>query len=70
MSNFTEEQEFLKITSANLLLFAHQREQSNSLRNISMQIGVSQPNAEAVKRLCAYWESPISKCACFASKNS
>lgn len=48
MSNFSEEQEFLKITAANLLLFAHQREQSNSLRNISMKIGVSQPNAEAV----------------------
>lgn len=40
MSNFNEEQEFLKITASNLLLFAHQREQSNSLRNISMKIGV------------------------------
>lgn len=48
MSNFNEEQEFLKITASNLLLFAHQREQSNSLRNISMKIGVSQTNAEAV----------------------
>jgi hypothetical protein len=48
MDNFTNEQEFLKTTAANLLMFVHQREQSYNLRKISISIGVSNNNAKAV----------------------
>lgn len=48
MDNFSKEQEFLKTTAANLLMFVHQREQSYSLRKISGIIGVSNTNAAAV----------------------
>ena len=48
MDNFITEQEILKTTAANLLLFVHQRQQSYNLRKISKEREVSSTNANAI----------------------
>ncbi|MDR2205795.1 MAG: hypothetical protein LBE36_06545 [Flavobacteriaceae bacterium] len=49
--NFKEEQEILKKTATEILLFCHKRNEAYKIRDLSVKMGVSDENAKKIFQL-------------------